>query len=141
MYSVIQFLGGKCPEHPEAAKTGESDRIRETVRSPEYPTGNPMEFVWNMYVGKTTIGILERVKDLMEETGTTTAQLQDRIIFMSMCNDTEYWKQNTQNECWNNAAQVAQYARGFKPVPWTFLWIGKREKGAWKLDKENRRRL
>ena len=100
-----------------------------------------MEFVWNMYVGKTTIGILERIKDLMEETGPTTAQLQDRIIFMSMYDNTEYWKQNTKNECWNNAAQVAQYARGFKPAPWTFFWTGKREKVEWKLDKENRRRV
>ena len=89
-----------------------------------------MEFLWNIYVGKTTIEILERIKDLMEETGTQSAQCQDRIIFMSMYNDTEYWKQNTRDECWNNAAQVAQNARGFKPVPWTFFldW-GKRKSG------------
>ena len=44
--------------------------------------------------GKTTIEILQRIKNMMEEKGTTPAQFQDRIIFMSMYNDVEYWKQN-----------------------------------------------
>ena len=87
-----------------------------------------MQFVWNIYVGQTTIEILERIKDVMEETGTQSAQCQDRIIFMSMYNDTKYWKQNTRDECWNSAAQVAQYARGFKPVPWKFLLDWKKRK-------------
>ena len=34
----VLCLGGKCQEHPEAAKTWENDTIRELVRSPEFLT-------------------------------------------------------------------------------------------------------
>ena len=53
--------------------------------------GRPVEFVWNMYVGKTAIEILECIEPKMDEKGTQRSQFQDRTIFMFMCSDIEYW--------------------------------------------------
>ena len=48
---------------------------------------------------------------------------------MSIYNDIENWNKNNQNECWKNAAQIAQYARDFKTRYWTFLGPG--EEKSW----------
>ena len=86
-----------------------------------------MEFVWKIYAGKTAIEILECIKHMMEEKGTQPSQVQDRIIFMSMYNDIEYWKKNNRNECCDSAKRVAQFAQNFKPGQWSFLDPGDEE--------------
>ena len=53
--------------------------------------GRPVEFVCNMYAGKTAIEILECIEPSMDEKGTQPSQFQDRIICMSMYNDVKYW--------------------------------------------------
>ena len=68
----------------KAKKMNYIDIMRKTV-----------EFVWKIYVEKTTNEILECIKTMMEEKGTQPSHFQDRIIFMSMYNDTVYWKRMT----------------------------------------------
>ena len=64
----ILRLGGKCQEHREAARNSwENDRIRDFVQSPEYQPyydipGTPVELVWKIHVGKTTIKISRTLK-------------------------------------------------------------------------------
>ena len=55
--------GGKCLDHPDAARMKENERIKDFVESPQYRlyyniTGKPVEFVFEIYVGQTTIEIL-----------------------------------------------------------------------------------
>ena len=109
-------------------KTWENDRIREFVQGPEYQpyydiTGRPAELVWRIFVEKTTIEIIERIKT-MEEKGTQPSESQDRIIFTSMHNDCRYWRTSNRNECCDNAPRVAQYILTFKPGHWSFLGRG-----------------
>ena len=49
--------------------------------------------------------------------------VQDKIIFTSMYNHVENWRKNSLNECCDNATQVAQYARNFKPRLWSFIGL------------------
>ena len=78
--------------------------IREFVRCSEYrPYCDIKEklvvFVWKIYVGITTIEILECITIMMEEKRTQPSQFQDRIIFISMHNDIVYWTKNNKNKC------------------------------------------
>ena len=74
-----------------------------------------MAFVWKIYVGKTSIEILEYIKKMLEEEGTQVSQFQRRIIFMSMYNDDITFVENNQNEsvCRDNAKRVAEFAENF----------------------------
>ena len=53
----VLCLGGKCPDHLAAARIWKNDHIKDFVGRPEYRpcydiTGNSVELVWKMYVGK-----------------------------------------------------------------------------------------
>ena len=92
-------LGGKCQEHLEEAKTWETDRTREVVQSPEDQpyydvTGTPMESVWKIYVGKTTIEILERIKNYDGGKRNTTSSISRQNHFDVHLTTTSEYEQN-----------------------------------------------
>ena len=67
----------------------EKDRISYFVERPEYRpyydiTGEPVEFALKIYVGKTTIEILECVEKMLGEEGVQPAQFQVRTIFVNL---------------------------------------------------------
>ena len=45
-----------------------------------------MEFEWNIFLGFTTLQLVNEVQEFMNKMG-DPAQFQERIIFMSMFND------------------------------------------------------
>ena len=87
-----------------------------------------MEFVEQIDLVKTTTEILDCMKNMLEEQGIQPSQFQDCIIFMSMCTDSVYWKQNNRNDCCDNATRAAQHAQNFKPGHWSSLGPGDEDK-------------
>ena len=74
--------------------------------------------------------------DSETKTSHQRSSFEDRIIFMSMFNDT-IWRKHDQN-CISNAEQVKDYVMKFKPGHWTFLgpgsetrWCGDSHDGQW----------
>ena len=59
--------------------------------------GMPTEFEWKIFPGITTLGFLEKIQSPMRDLQCEPEHFKDRIIFMSMCNDTAWQeKGNTQ---------------------------------------------
>ena len=55
-------------------------------------------------------------------------QFEDRIIFMSMFNDTLWREKGNAEKCENNSREVVNYVRGFPRGHWTFLGHGSEKK-------------
>ena len=49
--------------------------------------GMQTEFEWKIFPGFTTLGLLEKIHDLMKDLQCGLEQFNDRIIFMSLYND------------------------------------------------------
>ena len=54
-------------------------------------TGERMEFVWKINVGKKKIEILECIEKMLGEEGGQPSQFQGRVIFMSTYSDSLWW--------------------------------------------------
>ena len=52
--------------------------------------GMPTEFEWKIFAGITTLGLLEKIQSLMRDLQCEPEHFKDRIIFMSMYNDTAW---------------------------------------------------
>ena len=90
--------------------------------------GQPMEFEWNIFPGITTVCILEEIHDMMiSELQCEPEQFNGRIIFMSMSNDIN-WSKNQTETCQANAHRVSDYARRFQRGHWSFLKPGCEQK-------------
>ena len=55
----------------------------------------------------------------------------DRIIFMSMFNDTEWTRRGNSEQCISNSEQVKEYAKRFSRGHWTFLGPGSELNMVW----------
>ena len=91
----VLCIGGKCPDHPEAARLLRNDRIKHFVESPEYRpiydlTGELVELVWKIYVERTSTDILEYIQKMLEE-GVQPSHFKG----MSMYNDVSGGKPRT----------------------------------------------
>ena len=79
-----------CPNHPETARSVETKRITYFVESAEWRalsdvTGEPVDFAKKIYVGLTSIDILENIEEMLAEGSVQPSQFKGKIIFMSMC--------------------------------------------------------
>ena len=54
------------------------------------------EFEWKIFPGITTLDILEEIQKFIKEMQFELEQFNDRIIFMSMYNDTAWGEEETQ---------------------------------------------
>ena len=68
----VLCIGGKCPDHSEAARIWETDRIKYFVASLEYRqlydlASEPVKFEWKIYVARTSIQILEYIREMLAE--------------------------------------------------------------------------
>ena len=59
--------------------------------------GMPTEFEWNIFPGITTLGLLEKIQNLMRDLQCEPDHFKGRITFVSMYNDIE-WKANGNEE-------------------------------------------
>ena len=82
---------GKVNENPKANIAWE-DRLTWFKSSPEYRAldridGEPMEFVWNIFPGFTTLQLVDKVQESLSKLSVQPEKITGRIFFMSMFND------------------------------------------------------
>ena len=88
----------------------------------------PTEFEWKIFPGFTTLGLLEKIQDLMKDVKCELEHFNDRIIFMSMYNDVAWWEKGNTETCEYNSKKIADYARKFQRGRWSFLGPGSEKK-------------
>ena len=86
-----------------------------------------MEFEWNIFPGFTTLQLINRVQEFINKRS-DPSQLKERIIFMSMFNDTIWGSEDNERECIANATLVTLFAKRFPPGRWSFLGPGSEKK-------------
>ena len=138
----VLSLGGRCREHHDASNTWDNGRISEVVQSqdsqPEYViTGTPVEFVWKIYVVKTTAQILERTKTVMEEKGTKPAQFSRQDHFHVQVQRQCLGKRTTRTSVARK--QSASHSAQKTSNQDTGHLLDLEKKVVWKHDKPNRR--
>ena len=79
------------------------------------------EFEWKIFPGLTTLGLLEKIQNLMKDPQCESEQVNDRIIFMSMYNDIVWREEGKTEECVTNSITIAKYARSFARGRWSLL--------------------
>ena len=75
--------------------------------------GMPTEFEWKIFPRIQKLGLLEKIKSLMTDLHCEPENFEDRIIFMSMHNNTEWKAKGNTEQCEYNSQTVANYARKF----------------------------
>ena len=93
---------GKMNENPQSNIAWE-DRLTWFIGSPEYRAldridGGPMEFVWNIFPGCTTLQLCHKVQELLSRLSVTPENFTGRIIFMSMFNDISWGSRDNMKE-------------------------------------------
>ena len=120
---------GKMGDDPIAAWKNEikwyseNNHLKELHRIDDMPT----EFEWKIFPGITTLGLLEKIQDLMKDVQCEPDQFNDRII-MSMFNDIARGEKGNTERCEYNSQTVAEYARRFPRGQWSFLGAGSEKK-------------
>ena len=94
--------------------------------------GMETEFEWKIFPGLTTLGLLEKIQNLMKDLQCESEQVNDRIIFvsmfLSMCKDIVWREEGNTEKRVTNSVVVSKYARGFPCVRWSFLGFGSEQK-------------
>ena len=87
-----------------------------------------MEFEWNIFPGFNTLQLSEEVKSLLCRLGETPENFTERILFVSMFNDTSCGTKDNEEECLANARLVSLYARRLGKGQWSFIGLGSEKK-------------
>ena len=88
--------------------------------------GESMEFEWNIFPGFTTLQLVDEVQKFMNKMS-DPAQLQGRIIFMSLFIDIVWWIKDNEQECIAYSTLVF-FAKRFQAGRWSFLGLGSETK-------------
>ena len=65
--------------------------------------------------------MLRKVQDHLQNSNTKPENFGDRIILMSMFNDTDWNKKNNEGECISKSEEIRDYAERFSQGHWTVL--------------------
>ena len=76
--------------------------------------GEAIEFEWNIFPGFTSIEILRHIHKDLNARHINPAQLERRILFMSMLNDIDGTKKGNFDVCVSNVREVSDYAKEFQ---------------------------
>ena len=90
--------------------------------------GRPTEFEWKIFPGFTTLNLLEEIQNFVKVLQCEPEQFDDRIIFMSMYNDSVWGEEENAKTCENSSLVDANYARRFPRGRWSFLGPGSEKK-------------
>ena len=90
--------------------------------------GEPTEFEWIIFPVLTSLELLRKIQEYLGRRNIVPEKFGDRIIFMSMFNDTIWDKKNNDQECISNSEAVTNYAKKFLPEHWTFIGLGSEER-------------
>ena len=83
-----------------------------------------MEFEWKIFPGFNTVGILNKMQQLMGELQCEQVNFTGRIIFMSMFNDIVWDARGNDELCVNNSKTIKDYAERFPRCRWSFIGSG-----------------
>ena len=79
--------------------------------------GMPTEFEGKIFPGITTLGLLEKIQSLMRDPDSVKPEhFKDRIIFMSMYNDSAWGEKGSTERFEYNPQTVSEKARKFLTV-------------------------
>ena len=98
--SVICLV--KVSDHSKANRRWENE-VDEFRKSNSYRDilgidGDPIEFEWNIFHGRTSLEILQTIQEDLQERNIEPEKFEDRIVFTSMFNDIEWTKRrNAEN--------------------------------------------
>ena len=67
-----------------------------------------MEFEWKIFLGFTTVGILNQIQQMMGELQCEPENFTGRIIFMSIFNDIVWDAKGNKEFCENNSKRVEE---------------------------------
>ena len=129
------LCAGKIEHNPGAADAKWTGQVEDLKRFPSYQDavgldGEAIEFEWKKFPIFTTLTMLKEIQMDLGRKKIEPENFKDRIIFMSMFNDTE--------NCISNAEKVKNFSKRFLPGHWTFLgpgsekkWYGSSYDGQW----------
>ena len=83
--------------------------------------GEPIEFEWNIFPGLTTWAILQKIQEHLDVRSRNREQFEDRIIFMSTFNDTDWTQIGNSVECFRipkNQELRQQVSARTLVIPW-----------------------
>ena len=72
--------------------------------------GEPIEFEWKIVQGFTALQILQEIQSDLEGAHIEPEEFSDRIIFMSMFNDTDLNKKGNEASCALTSTKIQEYA-------------------------------
>ena len=90
--------------------------------------GEPIELEWNIFPGLSSLEILRKIQKDLQEQNIEPEKFEDRIIFLSMFNGTDWTRRRNSEKCISNSDQVKNYAKKFMQGHWTFLGLGSEKK-------------
>ena len=90
--------------------------------------GQLMEFEWKIFPGFDTVGILNKMQQMMGELQCEPENFTGRIIFILMFNDIVWAAKGNDELCENNSKTIKKYAERFPRGHWSFLVPGSEKK-------------
>ena len=96
-----------------------SPSYEELVRN----DGEPIEFEWNIFPGRTSLQIFPRVQCDLRRRNNEPEGGGDRIIFMSLFSDFDWTAKGNEGKCISNSDPVKMYANIFSQGHLDVLWV------------------
>ena len=117
VYSDAVLCLGKMTDPADANRRweGQVEELRQTDSYRELFgfDGEPIEFEWNVFPGLTSLEDLRKMQKDLQEQNIEPDNFEDRIIFMSMFNDTDWTRRENSEQCFSNSEHVKNYAKKF----------------------------
>ena len=90
--------------------------------------GEPIEFEWNIFPRRTSLQILLKIQNDLQDRNIEPEEVEDRIIFISMFNIIEWTKKGNEENCISKPEKVKMYVKRFSQGHLTFLGPGDESK-------------
>ena len=81
--------------------------------------GQPIELVWNIFPGLTTLEILQKIQEHVADRQISPEHFEGRIIFTSMFNDVDWTQTDNSKGCLSNFEKVKKLRK--KVSAWTLF--------------------
>ena len=137
VYSDSVLCLRKMSDHSEANRRWEN-QVKEFRQSDSYREvpgidGEQMEFEWNFFAGLTSLQILQKIQNDLQERNIVPEKVEDRIVVMSMSNSIEWTRKGNGGNCISNSEKVKTHAREILAGTLDFPRPWRRKEVVWKL--------
>ena len=99
-------------------------KMCHTFRELQGLDGESTDFEWKIFPGATALDILHKIQADLQGKHITRENFSDRIIFMTMFNDTVLEKKANEDFCAHTSRKIMEYASTFNNGLWAFLGPG-----------------